>query len=123
MSEEKKKKSICLTMIVKNEVKTIQRCIESVEKFIDYWVIVDTGSTDGTQEIIQNLMKEKGIPGELHEREWVDYSTNRNQSLELAKGKADYRLIIDADDVLAYKDENVFNDLEKTEKLIKQLKK
>jgi len=113
MSEEKKKKSICLTMIVKNEVKTIQRCIESVEKFIDYWVIVDTGSTDGTQEIIQNLMKEKGIPGELHEREWIDYSTNRNQSLELAKGKADYRLIIDADDVLAYKDENVFNGLEK----------
>jgi glycosyltransferase involved in cell wall biosynthesis len=110
---EKNKKSICLTMIVKNESKTIQRCIESVERFIDYWVIVDTGSSDGTQEIIQNLMKAKGIPGELHEREWVDYSTNRNQSLELAKGKADYRLIIDADDVLAYKDENVFNDLEK----------
>ena len=95
-------------MIVKNESKTIQRCIESVERFIDYWVIVDTGSSDGTQEIIQNLMKEKGIPGELHEREWVDYSTNRNQSLELAKGKADYRLIIDADDVLAYKDEKSY---------------
>ena len=55
-----------------------------------------------------SLLKKKSGDGE-----WVDYSTNRNQSLELAKGKADYRLIIDADDVLAYKDENVFNGLEK----------
>jgi glycosyltransferase involved in cell wall biosynthesis len=96
----KKKPSICLVMIVKDESKVIKRCIDSVKDHIDYWVICDTGSTDGTQQIIKDLMGEYKIEGELHEREWKDYGTNRTESLELSKGKCDYRLIIDADDFL-----------------------
>lgn len=92
-------KTICLNMIVKNEKDVIERCLRSVKPVIDYWVIVDTGSTDGTQEIIRNFMK--GIPGDLYERPWVDFSHNRNQALQFAKGKADYILIIDADEVLS----------------------
>ena len=56
------KNSVCLNMIVKNESKVILRCLESVKDIVDYWVIVDTGSTDGTQIIIQDYLK--GIPGE-----------------------------------------------------------
>lgn len=89
---------ICLNMIVKNESKVIERCLNTVKPVIDYWVIVDTGSTDGTQEIIKECMK--NIPGELHEKEWVDFAYNRNESLQLAKSKGDYLLFIDADDVL-----------------------
>ena len=59
--------TICLNMIVKNESKIIKRLFDSVYKIIDYWVIVDTGSTDETKEIIINYFKEKNIPGELHE--------------------------------------------------------
>lgn len=92
--------TICLTMIVKNESKVIRRCIDSVKDYINYWVIVDTGSSDGTQELIKEIMNEYGIPGELHERPWVDFGLNRSENLKLAKGKSDYRLIIDADDVL-----------------------
>ncbi|MBS0648531.1 MAG: glycosyltransferase [Verrucomicrobia bacterium] len=84
-------------MIVKNETHVIERCLASVKPLIDYWVIVDTGSTDRTQEIIKEFMKD--IPGELHERPWVDFAHNRNEALNLAKGKADYLLFIDADDV------------------------
>lgn len=91
---------ICLNMIVKNESKVIERCLASVIPLIDYWVIVDTGSTDGTQEIIKKFMKE--IPGELHERPWVNFAHNRNEALQLAKNTADYLLFIDADDVLSY---------------------
>ena len=47
------KSKICLNMIVKDESRVIRRCLESVKPLIDYWVIVDTGSTDGTQEIIK----------------------------------------------------------------------
>jgi hypothetical protein len=43
-------------------------------------------------------MKELNIPGELHERPWVNFEVNRTESLNLAKDKCDYRWIIDADD-------------------------
>lgn len=96
------KKTICLNMIVKNESHVITRCLKSVLPFIDYWVIVDTGSTDGTQQVIKDFMKENNIPGELYERPWVNFGHNRQEALELAKSKADYLLFIDADDILTY---------------------
>ena len=94
------KSTLCLAMIVKNEINNMRRCLESVKDFIDYWVICDTGSTDGTQELIKGMMAEWGIPGELHECPWVDFAANRTESLALAKDKAGYTLVIDADDYL-----------------------
>jgi glycosyltransferase involved in cell wall biosynthesis/GR25 family glycosyltransferase involved in LPS biosynthesis len=90
--------SICLSMIVKNEAPVIRRCLESVRPLIDHWIIVDTGSTDGTQDIIREYMKD--LPGELHERPWRDFAHNRTEALVLARPHADYTLIIDADDNL-----------------------
>src|SRR5260370_33462938 len=90
--------TICLNMIVKNETPVITRCLASVRPFVDYWVIVDTGSTDGTQDIIRAALA--CIPGELHERPWRDFAHNRNEALELARDKGDYLLFIDADDRL-----------------------
>jgi glycosyltransferase involved in cell wall biosynthesis len=91
---------ICLNMIVKNESKVIQRCLDSVKPLIDYWVIVDTGSTDGTQEIIKKHLK--NIPGKLYERPWKNFGENRSEAFELAKGKGDYILFMDADDLLEF---------------------
>lgn len=105
------KKTICLNMIVKNESPVIERCLASVKPIIDYWVIVDTGSTDGTQKIIKEYMKD--IPGELQERPWVNFGHNRNEALELAKSKADYVLIIDADETLVYTSEFQLPELDK----------
>jgi hypothetical protein len=89
---------ICLNMIVKNEAAVIERCLDSVRSVIDRWVIVDTGSTDGTQDIIRRHLRDR--PGELHERPWRDFAHNRSEALELARGIGDYTLIIDADDTL-----------------------
>jgi glycosyltransferase involved in cell wall biosynthesis len=89
---------ICLVMIVKDEEDSIEKCLKSVSPYISYWVIVDTGSSDKTIEKIHEVTNELGIPGELHERPWVNFEVNRTESLELAKGKCDYRWIIDADD-------------------------
>lgn len=101
--EGKASKKICLNMIVKNESKIITRCLASVKPIIDYWVIVDTGSSDGTQKIIQEFLKD--IPGELHEREWKNFAYNRNQVLDLSKGKAEYILLMDADEILEFSSE------------------
>jgi glycosyltransferase involved in cell wall biosynthesis len=98
-AEENPAPTICLNMIVKNEKEVILRCLESVRPLIDHWVIVDTGSTDGTQEIIRKYMAD--IPGELYERPWISFAHNRNEALELAKDQADYLFFIDADDTLA----------------------
>jgi glycosyltransferase involved in cell wall biosynthesis len=92
--------TICLDMIVKNEAHVIQRCLTSVKNLIDYWVIVDTGSTDGTQQIIKDFLRT--TPGELYEKPWINFSHNRNEALKFAKGKGDYLLIIDADDCLIF---------------------
>ena len=90
--------SICLCMIVKNESAVIERCLASVRDLVDYWVVSDTGSTDGTQDLIRAAMD--GIPGELHEDPWQNFGHNRSLNLEHARGKADYLLLIDADMVL-----------------------
>ncbi|GAA4631825.1 glycosyltransferase family 2 protein [Actinoallomurus vinaceus] len=92
------KPSICLCMIVKDEAQVIERCLGSVRDIIDFWVISDTGSTDGTQELIRKTLD--GIPGELHEEHWVNFGHNRTLNIENAFGKADYLLLIDADMVV-----------------------
>lgn len=91
---------LCLSMIVKNETHIIKECLDSIHKYIDYWVIVDTGSTDGTQELIKQYFAEKGIPGELHERPWIGFGSNRSEALALCDGKADWAWMIDADDYI-----------------------
>ena len=98
---------LCLVMIVKDEEDTMERCIRAVAPYIKYWVIVDTGSTDNTISVINKTMESLGIPGELHERPWVNFEVNRTESLNLAKGKCDYRWIIDADDTFVQENPNI----------------
>ncbi|MGW0764267.1 glycosyltransferase [Streptomyces sp. NPDC002676] len=90
--------TLCLCMIVKNEAGVIERCLESVRPLVDTWVISDTGSTDGTQDLVRKVLD--GIPGELHEEKWVDFGHNRTSNIRRARGRADYLLTLDADHVL-----------------------
>ena len=97
---------ICLNMIVKNETRVLGRLFRSLKGYIDYYVIVDTGSTDGTQEFIRQWMGEAGIEGEVHERSWVNFGHNRQEALELAlaAGRGAWMLFIDADEELGVAD-------------------
>ncbi|MEI9952196.1 MAG: glycosyltransferase [Pseudomonadota bacterium] len=109
-----RKTNICLNMIVKNEVKVLPRLIRSVKDYIDYYVIVDTGSSDDTIELIRREMAGYGIEGEVHERPWVNFGVNRQQALELAvaANKADWLLFIDADEELGVSDPKFYEKLE-----------
>lgn len=95
-------RTVCLCMIVKDEAPVIRRCLDSVRRLIDHWIIVDTGSTDGTQAIVREHFA--GVPGEVVERPWRDFAHNRTEALALARPHGDYSLIIDADDAMAVPD-------------------
>jgi hypothetical protein len=89
---------VCLNMIVKDEAPVIARCLASVKPWVNHWVIVDTGSSDGTQAIIRDFMHD--VPGTLHERPWKNFAHNRNEALQLARPHGEYLLFIDADEQL-----------------------
>jgi hypothetical protein len=92
------RKSICLCMIVKDEAYTIAPALRSCRELIDYWVICDTGSTDGTQALIRQELE--GVPGELHEDAWIDFGHNRTRLMERARGRSEYLLLLDADETI-----------------------
>lgn len=84
---------ISLCMIVKDEAKVLARCLSSVRDYVDEIVVVDTGSTDDTIEIV------KAYGGKVFSHPWDhDFSKHRNQSLGYARGE--WIFILDADEVL-----------------------
>ena len=100
-------KTLCLNMIVKNEMANLDRCLRAVADHITCWVIGDTGSTDGTQDFIQSFFAERGIPGELHSFPFLNFGQARNAALEHAAASKlayDYLLLDDADMELVVED-------------------
>lgn len=94
---------ICMNAMVANEAPTIERMLNSVADYIDYWVIQDNGSVDGTQDIIRNFFEKRGIPGFLYETEWLYPGWNRDHTLQTclkADHGCDWILRMDADEQL-----------------------
>jgi hypothetical protein len=96
--------TIGLCMIVKNEAGIIARCIANLRPLIDFALIVDTGSTDGTPAIIRDLFSEVGLLGEVIDEPWRDFAYNRTFALEKLREyhDIDYALINDADDQFVF---------------------
>jgi glycosyltransferase involved in cell wall biosynthesis len=87
--------SVC--MIIKNESTNIIDCLDSIQSLGAQVVIVDTGSTDDSLELIGKYSVE------VYHYEWNNnFSKARNFSLEKAKGK--WVLWLDADDRLLESD-------------------
>lgn len=90
---------ISLCAIVKNEALVIGRMIDSAADVVDEIIIVDTGSSDKTVEVIhEHSSKHPGLI-RFHTMEWVnDFSVARNFSLDFATG--DWIVVVDADEFL-----------------------
>ncbi|TCZ76852.1 glycosyltransferase family 2 protein [Paenibacillus albiflavus] len=93
-------KLISLCMIVKNEEKTLSRCLDSVQGLVDEIIIVDTGSIDTTKQIA------KRYTNQVYDYEWTnDFSAARNESIRRAT--SEWILILDADEYIERDDIDV----------------
>lgn len=101
---------ISLCMIVKNEEKYIEMCLKNALKVVDEIIIVDTGSTDNTLNIIKKFEDKVN----LYQYKWEnDFAKARNISLEKATG--DWILVLDADEKLICDVDKFRKQLEDTE--------
>ena len=56
-----KQVKIAMITMFKNEASVMERMLESCYKYIDYYVMQDNGSTDGTADIVNEFFKDKGM--------------------------------------------------------------
>jgi glycosyltransferase involved in cell wall biosynthesis len=86
--------------IVRNERAVIERCVESLLPYIDCGIVVDTGSTDGTQQFLMQKFEMANKPLALYQKEFVNFEQARNEALRVARESEldwDYLLLADAD--------------------------
>lgn len=90
---ERKYRSLSIVIIVKNEEKNIDRCLNSVLPIADDIVVVDSYSTDKTEEICRKY----NVNFIMHE--WEGYAGTKNYAN--LQAKYDWILSLDADEVLS----------------------
>lgn len=108
MTKRYPKLSLC--MIVKNEQRWLESCLNSVNELVDEMIIVDTGSQDNTVEIAQRF------GAKVFHHPWSgDFSEARNYSLGYATG--DWILVLDADEKIAQNDAKLIRRLMETSRV------
>ena len=99
--------TISLCMIVKNEERVLQRCLDSIADLVDEIIIVDTGSTDATKQIATRYTDQ------IYDFVWVDdFSAARN--FAFSKATREYIYSADADEVLSEENRQRFRILRET---------
>lgn len=79
---------VTLYMILKNEAGGIENTMLSVLPYIDQLVVLDTGSTDGTPQLISELLNNHpNVNGRIYQGSFIDFSTTRNEALYLASNQ------------------------------------
>lgn len=111
------KPPLCLNMIVRNENARIERCLKSVLPYVKSVAILDTGSTDGTQDTIKYLCAMADVPCVIEDGQFKDFSQARNEAFALARKHnhgdrwCQFALLVDADMVLVA-EPNAFDNLD-----------
>ena len=92
------KNLLCVAIMVKNEEDRIVRTLSNIIKRVCHVVILDTGSTDKTVEVIQKYCKKKKKPLKLKKTTFVDFSYSRNILLKMCYGLSEFVILLDAND-------------------------
>jgi hypothetical protein len=87
------KPGVALALIVKNDAVRLERCLKSVAEVVDEMHVVDTGSTDGTQDVAREF------GANLLQKDWPqDFSIAINWALDLVS--REWTLRLDSDEWL-----------------------
>lgn len=105
-----KQSKIVMTTMFRNEATVIKRMLESCYKYIDYYVIQNNGSTDGTDEIVREFFADKNIPGVIYDvtEGWQGFGWNRDHLIQYTQNTnhgCDWILKMDCDEVLEIDDD------------------
>jgi glycosyltransferase involved in cell wall biosynthesis len=105
-----KNAKIVMISMFKNEATTIRRMLESCYEHIDYWILQDNGSTDGTPEVVEDFFKDKNIPGFIYQVKegWVGFGWNRDHLLQTClqtEHGCDWIMKMDCDEYLEVDDD------------------
>ena len=84
---------ISLCIITKNEESNLRRCLTSVALVVDEIIVVDSGSTDGTEEVAREF------GAQWVHQDWLGFVAQKNHALSLANH--DWVLSLDADEALS----------------------
>ena len=90
---------VALCMIVKDEERTIGGCLDSVAGICDEIVVVDTGSTDRTREILEQRYGIVPIVHPIMNSEYMGLAAARNLAFDSARSP--WTLVLDADERLS----------------------
>lgn len=91
--------SLALCMVVKDEIQRLAGCLEPLIDGVDEVVIVDNGSTDGTQAMLEQRFGITPLPGKAQSPRCLGLTELRNHAF--AQCNSDWILSIDADERLA----------------------
>ncbi|WP_309249605.1 glycosyltransferase family 2 protein [Paraburkholderia sp. CNPSo 3274] len=90
MNDSAKPDAISVIVIVKNEAHDIRDCLASVHGWVDEIVVLDSGSTDGTQAICREF------GATVVETDWPGFGPQKQRALDAARGP--WILSLDADE-------------------------
>lgn len=100
---------IILLLMVKNESRIIERCLQGALPHVDAVAILDTGSTDETMAIAERVLTASGKPGRIIQEPFLDFGKSRTRSFQVAQElcaelewnpDVTYALAVDGDMVL-----------------------
>lgn len=94
---------LTVVILTKNEEKNLRKCIDSFCGIAKRFVIVDSFSTDGTEQLCEKLdseLQKIGSKLDFYQNEWIDYATQLNWGLTQTNITTEWSMRMDADEEL-----------------------
>jgi tetratricopeptide (TPR) repeat protein len=82
---------LTLILTTHNDAATVAEAVASVKPFIDRYVVVDTGSKDGTKEALTAALE--GLEGQIVDATFKDFASTANAGLDLL-GEGSFALLL-----------------------------